>query len=273
MTSNLGKVLAGAVALAIGGTAAASTTPTAGDLYLNIVAYSGTSDGGNYNPTTSYLADLGLSVAAFNPATSYTFTLSGDSNLTSAYTTSPTALLDYSVVGENSSGTGSSKFHLDTTTNVSPTVWSSVVSKSNENNAIGVLQGGTSVISSATLTNSFSTGPGTVSSGILSGGGWGAGGVENSWTVNSLNSNTQPGIDSAAEGTALNFYQESAGITTYAGTWLLQTVAGVTTLTWNPTSSGGGGSVPLPTPVLLLLSGLGLMGVVARRGKSSERTV
>jgi hypothetical protein len=28
--------------------------------------------------------------------------------------------------------------------------------------------------------------------------------------------------------------------------------------------------VPLPTPLLLLLSGLGLMGVVARRGKGAS---
>ena len=73
--------------------------------------------------------------------------------------------------------------------------------------------------------------------------------------------------DDAAIGTALAFYQDAASRSViangvaFAGTWDL-TSAG--TLTY-----GGVSAVPLPTPLLLLLSGLGLMGVVARRSKTA----
>jgi hypothetical protein len=76
--------------------------------------------------------------------------------------------------------------------------------------------------------------------------------------------------DSAALGTAMSFYNEvgasprsaaAATLTQYSGKW--DVLNGVATYTQ------GSQAVPLPTPILLLLSGLGLMGVVARRGKEA----
>jgi hypothetical protein len=69
----------------------------------------------------------------------------------------------------------------------------------------------------------------------------------------------------------LAFYSESSNAlrsTTTLAT--LSQFAG----TWNLTSAGAlsyaVSSVPLPTPLVLLLSGLGLMGVMSRRGKSQN---
>jgi hypothetical protein len=79
----------------------------------------------------------------------------------------------------------------------------------------------------------------------------------------------------AAVGTALKFYNLTATSasgnnlttsiqTTYAGTWDLTNLS---TLTYSVSS------VPLPMPLTLLLSGLALMGVIARRGKSQSSDV
>ena len=71
------KVLAGAVALAIGGTAMANTTldeVTAGNLILNIV---------DQTNSTSFLYDTGVSQSAFNASGSYTFNFTTDPNYTS----------------------------------------------------------------------------------------------------------------------------------------------------------------------------------------------
>jgi hypothetical protein len=78
-------------------------------------------------------------------------------------------------------------------------------------------------------------------------------------------------------GTALNFYKISlnpanntnnlnkALVTTYAGSWLLSGAS----LTYSVATS----PVPLPMPLTLLLSGLALMGIIARRGKSNDGDV
>jgi hypothetical protein len=51
-------------------------------------------------------------------------------------------------------------------------------------------------------------------------------------------------------------------VTTYAGTWDLTNLS---TLSYNV--------VPLPMPLTLLLSGLALMGIIARRGKSQSSDI
>src|SRR5258706_3170103 len=92
------KVLAGAVALAIGGTAMANTTLdecTAGNVNLNIV---------DQTNSTSFLYDTGVSQAAFNGSGSYTFNFASDPNYTSFLKTGD--VLEYSVIS---------------TTNIAPT--------------------------------------------------------------------------------------------------------------------------------------------------------
>jgi hypothetical protein len=69
-----------------------------------------------------------------------------------------------------------------------------------------------------------------------------------------------PYSDEAGLGTALAFYNvQGSTATTFAGTWNFSSATD--TLTYS--------AVPLPTPLLLLLSGIGLMGAVSRRAKAT----
>ncbi|MDR3416940.1 MAG: VPLPA-CTERM sorting domain-containing protein [Nevskia sp.] len=80
----------------------------------------------------------------------------------------------------------------------------------------------------------------------------------------------------ASLGTALAFYSETYGSTNhqatnvraiinqFANTWLLDSSGN---LTYNATTS----SVPVPAPFGLLIAGLALMGIIARRGKNGDR--
>jgi hypothetical protein len=256
MVSNV-KIVAGAVALAIAGSAsAASFTPT--DLYANVVDYSVNSSG--IESSTSYLVDLGVTEASFNGSQSYSFNLNNDTaNFTSPFTGTGSSIV-YSVVGGNGNGSGPTKYSIDTTTNIDPGSFAAVASKSGEQTALSALQ----AIIPATGTG-FSSGTySSISTVLASGSGWG-GSPEATWSNNALNSGIVPYGDNAAIGSTLNFFNESgngaSAVTQFAGTWDL--VGGI--LTYTPTTT----AVPLPTPLLLLLSGLGLMGVVARRGKSA----
>jgi hypothetical protein len=242
------KLLVGAAAIAIAGTAAANTTldaTTTGDLFLNIV-----------DPTTntSYLFDTGVSQSAFNNNTSSvcdsngscSFSLSGDTNLTGFLNSKDG---DYfSVV----SSTKNPTTNIDITGNTTP---GTTISTFNDNQAQGAI--GQFLIAANAVTSS------STSSVVLpTGSYWGAGLSEGS-VSNRLFANSQvPYSDQAAVNSSLAFYDISGNsYSTFAGTWSFSSATD--TLTYSSVSA-----VPLPTPVLLLLSGLGLMGAVSRRAKA-----
>src|SRR5260221_1978601 len=245
------KVLAGAVALAIGGTAMANTTldeVTAGNLILNIV---------DQTNSTSFLYDTGVSQAAFNGSGSYSFNFASDPNYTSFLKAGD--VLEYSVIS---------------TTNVAPTgtvlFTSSVTPTATVGANVAAVLGAVSAFTGTTTTGANSIASTTTNSVLLpTGNYWGDPLREGAVSSNLLSNATGLG---AAPGTALAFYQETsvnlrsasivATLATLAGTWNLN--GGV--LTYN----SGSTTLPVSTPLLLLLSGLGLMGVVARRGNGAS---
>jgi hypothetical protein len=245
------KVLAGAVALAIGGTAMANTSldeVTAGNLILNIV---------DQTNSTSFLYDTGVSQAAFSGTGSYTFNFSTDPNYTSFLKAGD--VLEYSVISTtNIAPTGTVLF----TSSVTPTA----TVGANVSQVLTAVSGFTGT--PTTGANSIAS---TTTNSVLlpTGNYWGQPTIEGLVSTNLLSNAIGLG---AAPGTALAFYQETsvnlrsasivATLATLAGTWNLN--GGILTY------SSGSTTVPLPTPLLLLLSGLGLMGVVARRGKGAS---
>lgn len=248
--------LAGAVALALGGTAMANTSLTAssptGDVWINVV------DATN---NTSFLYDTGVSLASFNPNSTYTYNFTTDANY-QAFVAGQTAgggdVIDYSVLA----GTKTTA-----TPNVGTMLFTSV---SGPGPVVGTSMSNAITNSNSFLSQANAVFSSTTNSVLL--------GATNTWGQvayeQSVSSNLgviwgSPGTGvGVLAGTAANFYEEVsnalrsgntyATLTTLAGTWNFSTASGTAVYS---------AAVPLPTPVLLLLSGLGLMGVVARRGK------
>jgi hypothetical protein len=248
------KVLAGAVALALGGTAMANTTldaTTTGDLFINVV------DATN---NTSFLFDTGVSQASFNGNGSYNYNFTTDANYI-AFKGAQSAgdVIDYSVLSATRTTATPNVGTILFTSNASPApIPGSNIAQAQTN--IGAFLSTANAVTSATA-NSANLGPVQT---------WGQVVYEQTVATNLGVVFIAPGsgVDALA-GTALNFYNEvsstlravtPATLSTYAGTWNFAN--GVATY-------GGAAAVPLPTPLLLLLSGLGLMGVVARRGKGT----
>ena len=253
MSLNLGtKVLAGAIAMAIGGAAMANTNldvTTTGDVFLNIV---------NTTNDTSFLYDTGISTANFTSSTSFSVNLTSDPNYQAFIAAGGT--LDYSVISSTSDGsTKANEFTVDVTGTTAP------LSGNLLRGNLG--QANTSI--GAFLVNANAVASTTTNSALLSGATAFWGGIPNEGIVseNLFNQGQTPYADNTAPGTALTFYQESVnGGINALGTWDLNGAVA----TFAGANVGTGTSpVPLPTPLLLLLSGLGLMGVVARRGKPS----
>jgi len=259
MSLNLGtKVLAGAIAMAIGGAAMANTNldaTTTGDVFLNIV---------NTTNNTSFVYDTGISTANFTGSTTFSVNLASDPNYQTFIAAGGT--LDYSIVSatENTANK-SNEFTIDSTGTLVPdSTLQTKLNLSAAQTAIFDFVNNANTIASTTTNSAFVSGTGTV--GALSGSPafWGT--DEGILSTRIFGLDEPPFGDNAAPGNALTFYQVNINGSTALGTWDLNgTVA-----TFEGANVGTGTSpVPLPTPLLLLLSGLGLMGVVARRGKPS----
>jgi hypothetical protein len=241
------KVLVGAIATAITGGAMANTSldaTTTGDIFLNIV---------NTNNNTSYLFDTGVSQSGFNNNTSTTcdsngvcsFGLSGDANLTSFLSTAG-GVFDYSVV----SATKNPTTNIDVTGNIIP---AATISSFNDNQAQSAISTFLTAANAVVPPN-----PSATSTVLPMSSEWGAALTEGIVSTRVFATNNPPFADQAALGTALAFYNiQGSTATTFAGTWNFSN----DTLTYS--------AVPLPTPLLLLLSGIGLMGAVSRRVKAA----
>jgi len=244
------RLLAGIAALACAGSALANTGTNlnqgVGDLFLNVI------DTTNH---TSYLFDTGISQAAFNGAVNGTpLNFSSDVNWTSFYSSHTGDSFLFSVIsatntgGRNATGT----IFFTGATEPSPVVGANI------GQAIGTIDAFATQAAGVTSSTSNSALLPTANY-------WGDDLREGLVSTNLFSDATQL---SAAPGTALAFYSETsnalndgntlATLSTFAGKWNLN--LGTGTLSYS--------AVPLPAPLVLLLSGLGLMGLVARRGKN-----
>jgi hypothetical protein len=260
MSLNLGtKVLAGAIAMAIGGAAMANTNidaTTTGDVFLNIV---------NTSNDTSFLYDTGITQANFTSSTSFSTNLASDPNYQTFIASSGT--LDFSVESGLSNGTTNpNKFSVDVTGNTVPVAGNVVRGDlGGAEEAMSNFLVNANTVLSATSNSAFLSGSATAGPLIGFAAFWGDASFEGSVSSNLFANGTAPFNDQAAPGTALTFYSESVNAgANVLGTWNLNG----SVLTFDGAGAGTS-AVPLPTPLLLLLSGLGLMGVVARRGKAS----
>lgn len=263
MKLNLKTLLVGAVALTAAGSALANTTIANGgtgdgSLFLNVV---------DTTAGTSYTLDLSATNASdhvkeFNGSVAQSFTLTGDANWT-AFTGSIAAgdTVNYNVVGDI---TLSGKNQFTFTSNAATGTGAGNVGGSTntqlKNNNMDSFINAVNASTNTSTTSLFATSTGANANTPAY---FGASFV----TASGLPLTTD------AVGTPEKFYNlalngtsnlNKASVTTYAGTWDLTNLS---TLSYNVSS------VPLPMPLTLLLSGLALMGIIARRGKSQSSDI
>jgi hypothetical protein len=253
------KLLVGAVALTAAGSVFANTNIASGatgdgSLFLNVV---------DTTAGTSYVLDLSATnatdhVKEFNGSLSQTFDLNADANWTTfKASTGATDALQYNVVGLISVS-GQNQFTFTSNAGTGTTA-GQVGSSSNQmvknNAALDTFINAVNVSSTTSTSSLFVTNSGANANAAAYFGG---------------SFHPASGIPSTVDnvGTAMSFYNlglngtqalNKAKVTTYAGTWDLTNLS---TLTYSVSA------VPLPMPLTLLLSGLALMGIIARRGKS-----
>jgi hypothetical protein len=253
MSSNSFKALTGAaIALALSGTAMANTSldgTSNGDIFLNII------DNTNHD---SYVFDTGLKESSFTGTASLpniNLATVANGNFSSFMTGASGHALTYSLVAGLSTDGGFTGSVLYTSS-----VASSAVTGSQLGTSWATLNNWTAVannVSTASLLDAH------VPAGSPP---WQDPGVEGIFT-NNLGLGGSGTGDSAAIGTALAFYsQTSPDFTDTVGLATLGKFAG----TWNLTAAGilsytVASAVPLPAPLVLLLSGLGLTGLLGRR--------
>jgi hypothetical protein len=249
------KLLAGALVLAASGSVFANTNITDGQgsngsLFLNVV---------DLTAGTDYVLDLSTAAASnhyktFNGSALQTISLGSDANWTAFKATTGSDEVQYNLIsldtfsGEegalitSNAPTGTSAGSVGSTTN------SQVRNNSVVNDYIHAVNGSTTASTSSLFVTT-------------------TGGNANPDAYFGTVFHTAGGFPNtlADVGTAQNFYKIAANpglnlskapVTAFAGQWNLVG----DTLTYTP--------VPLPMPVTLLLSGLALMGIIARRGKS-----
>jgi hypothetical protein len=252
------RMMLGSVALAAIGPAFAQTSAGAnGTIVLSI---------NDQISSTGYTFDTGLKVSSFTGTTAETFTISG-TNLTSflgSIAAGDTVEMD--VFGSSAPSGALGAATIDTT---SVSGQPALPQGSNLSIANTAVRGYLQTIANPAGLDSFQAASAASS--------WNAGGNQANFTGTSgLNLSQGPqGTGVIPTGTGVEFYQVSGtqgghsttGNTTsdLGGMWSIVLSGSTYLLEYNP----NGVAVPLPAPLLLLLSGLGLTGLVARRGKSS----
>jgi hypothetical protein len=250
------RLLAGALVLAASGSVFANTNLADGQtgnssMFLNVV---------DLTAGTDYVLDLSAINASnhftsFNAAGAQTISLAGDANWTAFKATTGSDEVQYNVVGFNTIGKDPANGGLITSNAPTGTAAGSVGSTTNQQIRNNVVDSYIHAVNGSTTSSTQSlfvttSGPNANPDAYFGtqfqlAGGW----------PNTL----------ADVGTAQTFYRLTATssnlvkatVTTY-GTWNLVG----DTLSYNPIPT------PLPLPVTLLLSGLALMGIISRRGKS-----